>query len=73
MKKELEVPELNLPETDPLSPYHDLVHNNAVAETVRTSFVFTKEDFLRIKMYAAKHGTTMTALFTAYIKSLPSE
>lgn len=41
------------------------------ASTKRVNFVLSAEQHTKLKIYAAKQGTTITDLLTKYVESLP--
>lgn len=42
-------------------------------ETKRVNFDLTAEQHAKLKVYAARHGTTIKQLFAAYVDGLPNE
>jgi len=44
-----------------------------VAETKRVNFDLTAEQHAKVKIYAAKHGTTIKQIFSAYVDGLPND
>lgn len=73
MGKELKVPQFQQDRAKSKSPLYGMIHNDRQRETVRTCFIFDKEKYSKIKVYAAQHGTTVTDLVKAYFDDLLSK
>ncbi len=73
MGKELKVPQFQQDRAKSKSPLYGMIHNDRQRETVRTCFIFDKEKYSQIKVYAAQHGTTVTDLVKAYFDDLLSQ
>lgn len=74
-KKELQVPQFQPNAASPKSPMYNMIHHGQEKkrETVKTCLAFDKEVFTRIKIYAAAHGTNVSALISSYFEDLLSK
>lgn len=72
MAKELQVPQFQATTASPKSPMYSMIHHGQEKkrETIKTCLAFDKEVFTRIKIYAAAHGTNVSALISSYFEEL---
>ncbi|MCQ2077098.1 MAG: hypothetical protein MJZ20_08785 [Bacteroidaceae bacterium] len=74
MSKDLKVPQFQATTSNTNSPLYSMIHNEPKKhETIKTCLAFDKDLFTKIKIYAAKHGTTITALISSHFEDLISK
>ena len=73
MAKQLNIPQIQQERAKTKSPLYSMTHRNKSSETIRTCFIFDKELYGKVKVYAAQKETTVTDLIKSYFESLVSK